>query len=150
MARQPERCQLPANLLKLGGAVLERVDVPEIFAHGPDWLRGGQGVVEGDELLGGGDGGADGLFGEDVLTGQEGLADDGRLGGDREGDDHAGDVGAGEEGGEGGGGGVVVDGEGGGGFSGRGEVAGGVLGARVHGFECEGGVGFDGGEVGWC
>lgn len=106
-------------------------------------MGGGVAGVPLDELAGGDDVFGDGLLGQDVLAGAEGLLDVGWLDGDGERDDDGADVGAREEFGEGFAVvGVEVDvGEGGG------DVLGGLEGARVDCFELEIGARLDGWEV---
>ena len=71
----------------------------EVLRDAPDEALGlVRGLVLCDEGAALCDVGRDGLLAEDVLAGGERLADHGGLGGDREDDDDAVDVGAGEEG----------------------------------------------------
>jgi hypothetical protein len=83
-----------------GGDLLRGVeearDEAEVLGDGQDGLPG-EAVVEGDEGLGGGNVLCDGLLGEDVLAGGEGGLDVGRLGDDGERNDDGLDVAACEE-----------------------------------------------------
>ena len=87
-----------AVLDDLAGCMVTRLRL-EVLRDAPDEALGlVRGLVLCDEGAALRDVGRDGLLAEDVLAGGERLADHGGLGGDREDDDDAVDVGAGEEG----------------------------------------------------
>lgn len=56
----------------------------DVFSNGPVYRGGDVGLAPFDQLTGGEEGGRNGLFGEDMLAGGEGLLDDLRLDENRE------------------------------------------------------------------
>ena len=83
---------------ELSGNVVAGLDLPVLGDAPHEALGLVRGLVLCDEGAALSDVGRDGLLAEDVLACGERLADHGGLGGDREDDDDAVDVGAGEEG----------------------------------------------------